>query len=411
MTRKARNIALDLRDISFMENYRWQVSHGVIRYAQEHPDWRLLFNLECFSLTDRFDSYEELVPLGVDGLITMHKHEMPKLRQLGIPAVCLSGPDPGVEFPCVLSDNIAVGREAAGHFLERGFRHFAISVSSDLPWEIERATGFRDAVAAAGCSCDSFSYSYALSDEPSLVRRQRHQVIAGRLTEWLGRQPRPLGLFATCDTRAFQAVETCQELGLRVPQDVAVVGVDNNAVTCSAIKPSLSSVEPNAARVGFEAAELLDRLMTGKALGAPQRIVIPPKGVVMRMSSDVLAVEDTVVADALKFIASQIAETISMDDVAAAAGVSRTTLAHRFREHLGSTVNHEIARQRLWRAKSLLLETNMSVEEVGRLSGFRRPNYFNSFFSKQTGTSPGLWRSHHKGTDDMSSETMYGANR
>ncbi len=407
MTDPIRNIALDIRGANFIESYRIQAYHGVIHYAQEHPNWRLMFNHHCFSLKNKFSDYRDLPGLGVDGLIflTWNNTQTGWLRKMGLPAVSLSLSEKDSDIPCVVSDDEEIGREAAEHFIERGFRALACCTSSNVSWEKIRATGFLQAAQVANCHHCKFKYV------PSSVNNPRQKLLdeknATRLNKWLQTLKKPVGIFTTNDTLAFQVLEACKETGIEVPKEIAIVGVDNNVLICNAIRPSLSSVEPNAVRVGYEAAALLDHLISGEKSEQPT-IRIPPKGIAMRMSSDVLAVEDPAVVVALRFIRENLADPIGVDDVARAANISRRTLQDRFRHLLGETIAGEISRQRLRRTMTLLLDTNLPVEEIATASGFRRSSYFWNFFHAQTGLSPGAWREKFKGTTAIKIEQHYG---
>ncbi len=402
-----RVVALDMGRTTFIESYRIQACHGVMYYALEHPNWSLVFNLACFSLTNKFSNYSDLKELGVSGLIFLAwgNTQLDWVLNSQLHAVSFSPIEEAYGIPSVISEDDEMGIEAADHFLERGFRSLACCTSKGLEWELERARGFRQAAENAACQFSEFSYEPAF--ETDLDRRELDNESSERMIQWLNSLEKPVGIFATNDTRAFHVLETCKAIGIQVPREVAIVGVDNNVLICNSIRPSLSSVEPNALRVGYEAAALLDRMMAGEDVPkAP--LLIPPKGIATRMSSDVLAVEDPAVVKALEFIHANLSNSIGVEDIVDATKVSRSTLENRFRSMLGSTIAGEIARQRLRHAKTLLLDTDIPVEEVARLSGFRRATYFSSFFNTQTGLAPGAWRDKFKGANTISMDKHYG---
>jgi LacI family transcriptional regulator len=160
---------------------------------------------------------------------------------------------------------------------------------------------------------------------------------------------------------------------------------------CESRLPSLSSVEQNTELVGYEAAALLDRLLSNRKL-TERQVVVPPKGIVTRMSSDILAVDDQAVAKGLLYIRDNLGEQFGISDVVRASGVSRSNLEHRFRDRLHRSINTEIRQRRLAKARNLLLDTMLSLEEIARLSGFRRATYFSNIFQDEYGLSPGAWR-------------------
>ncbi len=409
MVDDVRNIALDIKETRFFETYRIQAYHGVIQYAQENPNWRVLINHAFLSLTHKFNSYDQLAELNVRGVIfsRMDEEELKVMRELKLPAVSLSHIGASQGFPSVRTNDEEIGQEAAEHFLERGFQSFAcLTALDEVAWEIARANGFRQRILGDKHTYNEFAFSTVNVSNPQHQELDKKNL--GNLIGWLEGLPKPVGIFATNDSRAFQILETCKLIGLSVPRHVAIVGVDNNAFICNSITPSISSVEPNAERVGYEAAKLLDGLISGEpAPSSP--LVIPPKGIATRVSSDMLAIEDEAVSVALLYIRENFAENIGVNDIAEKANVSRTTLQNRFRSLLGMTISDEIARQRLCHAKTLLLNSDLSVEEVSRSSGFRRANYFWSFFLNHTGLSPSAWREKYKEAKSLSMEQYYGA--
>ncbi len=389
-------IAVDVSDTTFIENYRIGVFHGVIHYARSCTHWKLVFNVACFSLREKFESYDDLPALGVNGIVFTHwrNPNIAKIREMGIPAVSVSNVPPEWMLPCVTTDDIEVGRAAAQHLIERGFQHFAFCGSDEREWEKQRAVGFQETVELAGYKCEFFRYDLTVNDSTIGVEGERRA--ANELGDWIVQQPRPLGILGSDDTRALHALEACLNRGIKVPNEVGIVGVDNNLLICNTYDSSLSSVEANAERVGYEAAALLDRLIHGEEV-RNMHIVVPPKGVVTRASSDVLAVDDGAVAKALVFIQENIDQLIGTNEVVEASGISRSNLERRFRQRLNTSINAVIRERRLERAKSLLLETSLSLDEIARASGFRRSTYLANLFTSQFGIPPGAWRNRQKG--------------
>jgi LacI family transcriptional regulator len=211
------------------------------------------------------------------------------------------------------------------------------------------------------------------------------------LADWIGKLPTPIGLFACDDDRGREVLEACNLAGLHVPEDVAVIGVDNDEVFCELSNPPLTSVALNAEAAGYRAAALLDDLMHGR-VRKPQRIVVETLGVVTRRSTDVVAVEDEDVVAALQFIHREQGKGISVDDVVQHAAVSRRNLETRFRETMGRTILEEIQLVRLERAKRLLVETTYPVSKVAELAGFGSAGYFIQFFQKRLGKTPRRYR-------------------
>ena len=199
------------------------------------------------------------------------------------------------------------------------------------------------------------------------------------------------------DGRALHVLEACNDLGIAVPQEVAIVGVDNNIVVCDSLLPSLSSVAQNHQRVGGEAAALRHRILEGESRGAGN-IAVPPREVVIRMSSDVIAVDDPVLGRALAYIREHLAESVSVEQIARAAGVSRSLLEKRVRAHLGTTITDQLRDQRLKTALKLMVETPMLMKEIAEATGFRRATYFSNVFREHLGETPRQWRARHNTT-------------
>ncbi len=257
MPKKVRKIALDIAETSFIENYRIKAYHGVIDYAREHTSWKLMYNISNFSLTNKFTQYEDLVSLGVEGLIFLNWDErnLDRIRSTGLPAVSITDVPTVEDFPCALSDDLEVGRMTAQHLLQKGFRHFAYCGSNVWSWSKDREKGFSDTVKAVGFDCGNFHYAQESDADP-----HRDEAIAKELRAWLHQAPKPIGVLGENDTCALHVLETCHQLNLQVPNEVAIVGVDNNVMICNSQHPSISSVEQNTERVGYAAAELLDSI-------------------------------------------------------------------------------------------------------------------------------------------------------
>lgn len=392
MPRKVKKIALDIVDTSFIENYRLQAYYGVIRYAREHTSWRLMFNIDCFSLTNKFAVYEDLPRLGADGLIFLSQDHsvLDRIVATRLPAVSITNVPAGYNFPSALSDDVEVGRLAAHHMIERGFRYFGFCGSHSGQWAQMRLEGYRQALNEVGLDCEIHSYDQQLERNYA-----RDTELARELRHWIDQLPKPVAIMGDHDTRALHILEACQELELEVPGEVAILGVDNNVMICDSRLPSLSSVEQNSERVGYEAASLLDRMLSNKRLKAEQ-IVVPPKGIVTRMSSDILAVDDPALATALLYIRDHLSEPFGIVDVVRASGISRSNLENRFRLRLKRSINQEIRIRRLKKAQQMLRDTMLSMEEIAKMAGFRRATYFSNFFAAQTGMSPGSWRRQHR---------------
>ncbi len=375
--------------------YNIRLHTGIMRYARE-ADWVL------------DDTYVRngMPPLGWrgDGILTLVAHvkdiealrQYPKLPLVDFSKGWISDSTPeeyrasGIGRPRVYYDNERIGQLAAEHFLERAFKHVAYLNCGNYWMEVERIPSFRRTLEAAGCHYHEIAYHQCFSRNPTGPLRS-HQQAHEWLVKSLRELPKPLGIAASTDDLACRLLRACDDADLSVPEQVAVLGCDDNPTVCDYALVPLSSVDVDWERIGYEGAELLDRLMDGKR-GPRTPILIPPKGVVTRLSTHVLAVPDVAIARAVLFIWEHYPDAIGTPEVAAAAGLSRRTLERGFLKHLGQSVNHEIAQVRVERAKQLLLATKLKAHEVARQCGFSDVVHLSKAFHRLTGSRPSHFR-------------------
>lgn len=285
--------------------------------------------------------------------------------------------------PWVKSDDAAIAHLAAQHFLERGFRHFAFCGDARFSWSHRRGERFGLLVRGAGRACHTFAPTRA--PHPPDADAEVDAIGA-----WLASLPKPVAVFACYDNRGQQVLEACRRAGLAVPEQVAVLGVDNDEVLCALSPPPLSSITLNARRAGWEAAALLSLLMRGETI-APTAHLIPPVAVATRQSTDVLAVADPKIAAALRYIREHACEGISVSDVLRHCPMARRALETRFRKLLGRTPRQEILRVQLNRVKELLVGTELPIWEIATRAGFE-PEYLSAVFKQETGVAPSEFR-------------------
>ncbi|MFO0910156.1 MAG: substrate-binding domain-containing protein [Isosphaeraceae bacterium] len=361
---------------------------GVVRYARLHGPW-------SFYVTP--GDFEQALPRmrswGGTGIIARIETDRVARAILaaGLPTIALGLSEkqlrrgnPLSRLSEVVSDSHGAGGMAAEHLMERGLRHFGFVGVAGRIWSLRRQEGFCARLEASGLE--------ALCFEPGrkgqILEWAREEPL---LVEWLLRLPRPVGIMACNDDRGRAVLEACRTAGLRVPEEVAVVGVDNDELLCDLADPPLSSVSLNAEAGGYRAAELLDGLMQGRIRKA-RRIVVEPLRVVARRSSEVVAIADPDVAGALRYIQEHACEPISVKDVVKALVVSRRALEIRFRKETGRTIHGALIRSRLARAQQLLIETDLPVERVASATGFGRPSYLAQVFREHHGMTPAAFR-------------------
>lgn len=328
-----------------------------------------------------------------DGLITCltSRAEERAAARLNMPIVNLSGwQRPGAGVPRVNADHRAVGRMAAEHLLALGLRHFAY-YGIEGPWfSEERERGFVERLAEVDLPCAVYRQRAGERDGGPWLSRY------ARLARWLAAQPRPLGLLAVHDYRARVVIELCARLGVPVPEQVAVLGVDNDPTTCDYCVPPLSSVSRDPFACGVAAARLLARLMRGERPPVCDTLV-PPSGVVQRGSTDRFYDDDPIVARVIAFAAAHAGEAYSVSALAKRIKVSRRLVELRFHERLGITPHGYLLRRRVDRAKALLLDasTFRSLGEVAAQSGFGCLRAFREAFRAETGSTPAQYRARH----------------
>lgn len=283
----------------------------------------------------------------------------------------------------VASDSHGAAVVAAEHLLERRFPHYAF-VGDGRVWSRRRQAGFCQCVQAAGFT----PAVYTPARGPGRAWDREQKVLA----QWLQRLPKPVGLMACNDDRGRQVLEACRAAGIAVPEEIAVIGVDNDELLCELSDPPLSSVALNAEGGGYQAAELLARMMQGNPPAHPARLVVEPLRVITRRSTDITALDDADVAAALRFVQLHAGRPLRIEDIVDHVQISRRALEIRFHKALGRTIHDEIQRARLERAKRLLQETALPVPKVAEAAGYASPSYLIQVFRQHVGLTPAKYR-------------------
>ena len=314
-----------------------------------------------------------------------------RVRRLGVPTVNVLGENLVAGVPCLRPNDELVARAAAEHFLERRLEHFAFCGARGLRFSEDRRAHFVAALAAHGHSVHVLEDGQPerLLTWAAMQRRMLQRVAP--LAAWLRRLPKPVGLLACNDARACQVSNTCRECGIAVPDEVAIVGVDNDPVLCEMATPPLSSVDPNAARIGYEAAAMLERMIAGHRPAAADNL-IEPAGVVARQSTDVLAIPDRQVVDAVRFVHNHACRYLTIDELIEHTGTCRRTLDRWFIRYLGHSVTDEVTRVRIERLKDLLATTPLRLDEIAEIAGFSHPETMHRLFKEACGQTPGEFR-------------------
>jgi LacI family transcriptional regulator len=366
--------------------YGRAIIRGATKYIREAGPWTVY--IEQRSLQDSAPPW--LANWYGDGIIS--RASTPRsaraILRTGIPTVDLNDQVRGLGLPQIHSDHAAIARLAAEHLLDRGFRHFAYFGFPVFEWSVRRHGAFAEGVRAAG------GEFHENENTPRVSWGHQQSSWEGEVdgaARWIKKLPNPLGVLAGNDPRGIQLLDACRRAGVAVPEEVAVVGVDNDELVCELAYPPLSSVIPDAFRIGYEAAALLDRLMKGEPAPAPMQ-TIPPHGLAIRQSSDVTAIDDPRLADAMRFIREHACDGIGVDEVLDHLAVSRSVLQRLFRKHFDRTILDTITGVRIARVKQLLTETDLPLSAITRRAGFTYVEYLSNTFRRQTGWTPSEYR-------------------
>jgi LacI family transcriptional regulator len=361
---------------------------GIVRYSRLHGPWVLhreppFYRQPPYCPQPRqARASTRLQDHGLDGVIAFVAN-CAQLREFippGFPAVVLPIEDKTPDCCSIVDKDNAVGRVAAEHFLERGFTRFAFCGFDHMYWSRVRQEGF-----VRRLTKERFRvHLYGPPGPSASVPWEAEQAL---IAEWLRSLPKPIGLLACNDDRAQQVFEANKTAGVRVPDEIAILGVDNDDMICELTNPPLSSVALSFEQAGYEAAAQLDRQMNGRKVSTPE-IHLRPTHVHTRQSTDVLAVEDPVVAKALRFIRDLACEIASVEDVVDAMAISRRLLERHFRQALGVTVYQEIQRVRVGRACQMLVETNWPLVNIAERCGFSNAIHFGVAFKRHMKVTP-----------------------
>jgi LacI family transcriptional regulator len=325
---------------------------------------------------------------GIVGRISGDASE--KAEKAGIPVVNHWKNSPAKNAPCVYADSVANGRIVAEHFIEHGYKRLGM-----ISWPNDKArplylSGLKEVADVHGIEVQSLDVPYDFEANPDAFVTFYQQ-----LRETLQGIKPPIGIYVPMDSMALYVIQLCDELGIRVPDEVGLACAYNSLEICLNTKPTLTSIEANDTKIGYEAMRLLAGLIQGDA-PPTEPILIQPKTLRVRGSSQIFVCDDEVVTKAMRFIAEHACEPLSVDDVAAAANVSKRTLSRRFDTHVGKSVLTEINRIRTQLIKQELVDTEQPISNVASACGFTSTSHFNVFFRKATDMTPGEYRKKHR---------------
>ena len=373
-----------------------KIIRGIIKYSQHHGPWVFYAKMHPFYMMHgenlwRKKMLVELEKWHPDGIIAhVDNKKSNDLLKLGVPAILSPHSEPNCPGSYIFkNDEIMTGQMGAEYFLDLGFRNFAFCGYYNIYWSDELCKAFVERIAKAGFQ----AYVYKPSKPVSKNFLEEDKLL---LCDWLTSLPKPVGLMTCNDARGQQVIDACNMGQLTVPDEVAVLGLENTDFICDVTAPPLSSISLGAEKAGYEVARLLDKILHSKRKIPPQKIFCNPTHVVTRQSTDILAIEDPEVAKAIRFIRTNRSKTLNVDDVVEVTFVSRRMLERRFKKILKRTIYEEIRRVQAERVAKMLLETDMPLYQIALALGYSSSKQIDLSFRKEKGMNPIQYRKSYK---------------
>jgi LacI family transcriptional regulator len=365
------------------------ICRGIANFADTREDWLILAH-ERPELNE-LPSWLKSAP--IDGLIAYipNRKLYTRISLLGIPVVDVHGRYRTRQIPVIESDAEAAVALALRFLAQCGFQHLAYCGYPSVFFSDQREQAFHEQAAKFSKSVSIYIPASHRIAGPDLYQFEKG-IAADEawLGKWLHALPKPVAILACNDIRGQQVINACREAGIAVPEEVAVLGIDNDEIICRLCRPTLSSIEPDVERIGFMAGQFMDDLLTGK--NVPPRHLVAPRHVVQRASTDTVVADSPIVVKAACYIRDSSNTEASVEQVCEFVGLSRSTLDKLFMSHLGRSVTAEILRIRLDRSHNLLRNSDLSLSAIARRCGFSSATYFCRFFKRNTGSTPNGYR-------------------
>lgn len=379
--------------IDFSEEYSKELLKGITRYSREKGPWIFclmpLYNRETLGMEGILDWAKEW---GADGIIGQlyNDSSISTIVKSGIPTIAQDFKERFTQIPNITGAHREAGAMGADYFLRKGFRHFAFYGFEHIVWSRERSQGFEERLHQVGYSVHYFENQEESSEELWYYK-------PSALSQWLTSLPKPIAIMSCDDRLGLHITEACRHSGIRIPQDVAVLGVDNDGMFCEISDPPLSSIAQDAEKGGYEAAHLLESMIKG-GTDKFYDIVVRPTQIVTRQSTDIYATQDESIAMALKFIHQNIDKNLQVEDVVRQLPLSRRTLELRFQQSVGFPVYKYMQNLRMEKFSKKLLETDQAIFDIALDLGFTDTKNVGRQFRQVYGYSPQEYRSRFKYT-------------
>lgn len=351
---------------------------GFDRYAALHGGWNFIFRTPQYVTDYQGVAVDEFKHWNLDGILCSYAQSS-LLGELGLPMVCF---DPGTyegSIPCIITDDDQVGKQAADFLIKQGHRNFAYSGYDVLPWSVARRVSFIESMEAAGFTVNALPMKDVI---PSWSQEEQE------LRQWIASLPRPVALFCANDDRALSIVEICNSMGLRIPDEIAILGTDNDELLCNASNPPLSSVRLSSDQAGYDAAALLAEMMEGRVGAQGQQVMAAVAGVAERHSTNLLLVENDTVRKALHYIRENVHRPLQVAEVVQDAGRSHRALNDLFHSEVGCSIGKSITQARIQHISQMLTDTNLRIQEIAIAVGYEDDRHFSRYFKRSTGMTP-----------------------
>ncbi len=356
---------------------------GVTNYATKHGPWHLCLEekgaLEQFHLPSKWKG---------DGVIARISNERlyDELEKSGLPVINVSGIElKNSKFPRVTTNYQAGAALAIDHFLDRGFQNFGYVGPLQKRYVKRHAGAFRTAITQHNLTCHEFNYRSELSS-----MRSWHMRIA-ELGDWIESLPKPVGIFCWANTTGLHVLEACRHRNLAVPDEIAVLGGDDDPLLCESASPPMSAIVTASEQQGYHAAQFLERLLNGEAV--PNHTAVDPIEITTRRSTDALIIDDDELRKAVIFLRQNAYRPLTVDQIADAVPMTRRSLERKFKKHYERSPHEEVLRLRLARVQTLLAKTDMPILDLAREAGFGNAQHMTTVFRKAFNITPLRYRS------------------
>lgn len=361
------------------------ILHGIAKYSRINGPWSFLRYPPYYLEPGHWKQVISwLRNLNADGVVMRANQHVQDVVELGLPMIVLDINEEVAGIPNIVTNETAIGKMAANHLMELGLKQFGFCGFEDVLWSRKRCKSFCRTVRSSGHDCHIFQ-------RPKPKTHRSGEEDQHPIGKWLGSLPKPVGLMACNDDRAQYLLEACKLSSLKVPEQIAIIGADNDRLVCELADPPLSSIALNTQKAGYQAARSLAKMIASKKIRSG-KILVHPTHVAKRRSTDVFAVNDNLVASAINYINQHSNRVLSVEDVAAAVGLSRRMLHNRFKQAIGRSIHDEITRVRIQKAIRMLVETNMTVTEIALTMGYSGAEKLIRHFQRETGITPLAYR-------------------